>query len=94
MVEGVRVIRDRDYRLTIVSIMGDFRLKWFEKGTDVRYAGGRKDSKGRYAGAGSQSNYRGSINALGFFKKARTNEEKIAQVITDEIKKDIDKALR
>jgi hypothetical protein len=33
MESGVRVSGDKDYCEVSVSIMGDFRLKFFEKGT-------------------------------------------------------------
>jgi len=41
MSKGVRVIVDKNYYDVIVSIMKDYRLKWFEKGTDERFTKGK-----------------------------------------------------
>ncbi|MBD5252316.1 MAG: hypothetical protein HDS49_04715 [Bacteroides sp.] len=58
MESGVRLKADKDYCEVSVSILGDFRLKFFEKGTAQRSL--------RRGGAN-----RGSITPLNFFREAR-----------------------
>nr|DAT69137.1 MAG TPA: hypothetical protein [Caudoviricetes sp.] len=58
MESGVRLKADKDYCEVSVSILGDFRLKFFEKGTAQRRL--------RRGGAN-----RGSIRPLYFFREAR-----------------------
>lgn len=95
MYEGVRVIRDAAYQTAIVSIMGDFRLKWYEKGTSERWAGGRKKKKtGLYPGESNGSAYRGRIRPEGFFLKARQNDTPIMEAIEKKLDKAITKALK
>lgn len=72
MESGIRVKSDKDYCEVDVNIMGDFRLKFFEKGTVQRYT--RK----------TKSN-RGSIEGLYFFKSARTNADDVTDVINNSI---------
>lgn len=72
MESGVKFRADKDYSEVSVSIMGDFRLKFFEKGTQLR--------KTKKTGAN-----RGSIKALNFFAAARANEGAITDVINQSI---------
>lgn len=59
-----------------IHIMGDFRLKWFEKGTNSR------NTKKKYN--------RGSIRGKYFFKEAKSQTEaKVFESITDYLKKAI-----
>lgn len=58
MESGIKLKADKDYCEVSVSIMGDFRLKFFEKGTRQRSL--------RRSGAN-----RGSIKPLNFFREAR-----------------------
>lgn len=80
MYEGIRVKRDKDFSLAVVSIMGDFRLKWFEKGTDER-----KTKKGAS---------RGMIGSEHFFADARADEGAVFDAIARSLEKTINKALR
>ena len=93
MAQGVTVKADKGISEVMVSIMGDFRLKFFENGTKERYTLGRKNNylashtlkKGRYTGA---------IKATHFFRQARENEEPIDQAIKNSLDKqlkDLDK---
>ena len=61
MESGIRLKADKDYCEVSVSILGDFRLKFFEKGTTQRRL--------RRGGAN-----RGSIRPLYFFKDARQQD--------------------
>ena len=61
MESGIRLKADKDYCEVSVSILGDFRLKFFEKGTAQRRL--------RRGGAN-----RGSIRPLYFFKDARQQD--------------------
>lgn len=73
---GIRASIDRDATQSTVHIMGDFRLKFFEKGTILR-----KTKKG-YS--------RGQINAKYFFKNAQSTTESdvfsnMEKIITESI---------
>ena len=78
--KGVRVIIDKNYHDVIVSIMKDYRLKWFESGTDERYTKGKITGQamitkgdGRRLRNVRDNNkiYRGSIEGKHFFAQAR-----------------------
>lgn len=72
MESGIKLRGERDYCEVAVNIMGDFRLKFFEKGTKQRLT--------------SKSNAnRGSITALNFFQRARANETNITDNINSSI---------
>ena len=58
---GVKVRPNRASNEVAVNIMGDYRLKWFEKGTDERYTRRRA--------------YKGRIQPEHFFLAARNDEE-------------------
>ena len=78
MTKGVKKNVDKAYATGVIHIMGDYRLKWFEMGTDPRYTTGarsknRTDIKKRIpAGV-----YRGQISPERFFKDARDNAKVI-----------------
>ncbi len=42
MEKGIKLRVDKAYSEVILHIMGDYRLKWFEKGTKPRYTKGHK----------------------------------------------------
>lgn len=82
MLQGIKTsvdTRDEDDAYGKVHIMGEFRLKWFEKGTSLR-----KTSKGWN---------RGSIKPKWFFKSAVVEKSKEAQsTLDDNIRESIMKA--
>lgn len=92
MVKGVISKSDKDYVLSYVSIMREFKLKWFEMGTDqrfrkIRYSG--KDKKGRNRKVLTKDNPEaptGKIKALGFFHEAR-------EAYSDKIVADMENAI-
>lgn len=90
--DGVTVKGDKAYIEASVSIMNDFRMKFFEKGTRQRTTKGRKitgyTEKHRLIREG-KGHSTGAIKPLYFFRRARQNET----VITDAIEKSIDNAL-
>ncbi|MCF0185740.1 MAG: hypothetical protein HUJ98_04535 [Bacteroidaceae bacterium] len=57
MEEGIRLRADKAYDEVAVNIMGDFRLKFFEKGTKERITKSKAN--------------RGSIKPIHFFRTAR-----------------------
>ncbi len=61
MESGIKLKADKDYCEVSVSILGDFRLKFFEKGTQLR--------RTRRTGAN-----RGQIRPLYFFRQARQQD--------------------
>ena len=75
MESGVRLKADKDYCEVSVSILGDFRLKFFEKGTAQRSL--------RRGGAN-----RGTITPLNFFREARQQgiDETINNSITESLR--------
>ena len=72
MESGIKYKADKDYCEVSVSIMGDFRLKFFEKGTKIIQTRRTKAN-------------RGSITALNFFAAARANEGEITDTINNSI---------
>lgn len=75
---GVKVRPNRVANEVSVNIMGDYRLKWFEKGTKERYTRGHKVtgySDSRHLRRTGQGGYRGKIVAEHFFQSARADEE-------------------
>lgn len=78
---GIKMRADKDYTEVNVNIMGDFRLKFFERGTKERYT-----DKGFYRGRMGKSKD-GSSNYLNFFKSARDKD------YTDTITSSISQAL-
>ena len=78
---GIKTKADKAYTEVNVNIMGDFRLKFFEKGTKERYT-----NKGYYRGrmgSGESSKY------LNFFKTAR--DQDYTNTITDSISQSLNK---
>lgn len=69
MESGIKLRADKDYCEVSVSIMGDFRLKFFEKGTKAR-------STRRGAN-------RGNIKPYYFFREAR--QQDIGEIINNSI---------
>ncbi len=82
LASGVRVKGNKAYSEAEVNIMGDYRLKWFEKGTAQRLT---KDKSTR------KSHSTGQIKGLNFFRRARENSEsgiynKIVESINNSMK--------
>lgn len=72
MESGIRIKADKDYCEVDVNVMGDFRLKFFEKGTKLRQT---KKTKAN----------RGSIRALYFFQAARNKSDEVTGIINSSI---------
>lgn len=94
--EGVTVSGDKAYLECVVSIMKDFRMKFFEKGTNERYIKqtGHSDytrKKKRYIKNTGKPNYRGAIKPKHFFKDAAQNNK---DRINYGMVKSIDKSLK
>lgn len=77
--DGITLKADKAYCEAVVSIMGDYRLKFFEKGTKQRRTKGRKivgyASNGRNLKREGKGHYTGAIKAKYFFKDARNQSE-------------------
>lgn len=71
MESGIKIKADKNYCEVAVNIMGDFRLKFFEKGTRIRQT--KKNAN------------RGAIKALNFFQSARSDEEEVTSIINSSI---------
>lgn len=90
--EGVTVSGDKAYLETKVSIMADYRMKWFEKGTAERVTGYRVRN-GKYKKTSNNSgtsHSTGRIKPLYFFKSARNSSE---SAMNEAIIKSIDNTL-
>lgn len=90
--DGVRVKANTVYQEVMVHILGDFRLKFFEKGTKDRYTKIHKDklSTSQYINQlkkSDKSRFRGKITASHFFRRARQNEEVIQEAVFKELDK-------
>lgn len=71
MESGIRLKADKDYCEVAVNVMGDFRLKFFERGTKQRQT--KKKAN------------RGSIRALYFFQSARQKADEVTGIINNSI---------
>ena len=71
MESGIRLRADKDYCDVDVNVMGDFRLKFFEKGTKLRQT--KKKAN------------RGSIKGLYFFQAARSKADEITAIINSSL---------
>lgn len=73
MTQGVTLNARDTYNTTVqVSIMGDPRLKWFEKGVEERFKGARKSSsKYRLMKDSGKLKSTGSIKRINFFEQAK-----------------------
>lgn len=71
MESGIRLKADKDYCEVAVNVMGDFRLKFFERGTQLRQT--------------KNGANRGSIKALYFFQSARAKGDEVTSIINSSI---------
>lgn len=100
MSKGVKLVKDKAYDEVKVHIMGDFRLKFFEMGTDDRYLkkplpSSYSTSKYKFRNGSTTPGgkpYRGKIIGKHFFQKAREDSD-IENTITSALEKEINKLL-
>ena len=71
MESGIRLKADKDYCEVDVNVMGDFRLKFFEKGTKLRQT--KKKAN------------RGTIKGLCYFQAARSKADEITTIINSSL---------
>ena len=86
--EGVSVKGDKAYLEASVSILNDFRMKFFEKGTRDRSTKGRKITgyvDSRHLKREGKGHRTGSIRALNFFRTARQDTGSIDAAIAQSI---------
>jgi hypothetical protein len=79
LIEGVRMKTDKIYDSVTIDILGEYRLKWFEKGTKARYT--------------KKKQYRGQLKPLYFFQNAISDESRIVNNIKENVIKQIRKQL-
>lgn len=108
MTKGVKITDDKELATVIVSILKEFRLKYFETGTKERYLK-RTGAKDREAGylkfdkrilhrkKGKENfykagSYRGKITGIHFFKEAR--EEIDENLLIQFLDEELDKYLQ
>lgn len=94
MEKGVRLIVDKDYNEVIVSIMKDYRLRFFQSGTDQRYLKKDHPKDEKHRKTLRKGEYRGSIGATNFFGEARQNEGPVCDAIVEELAKQINKLMK
>ena len=96
--DGIVMKGDKAYCEVRVSIMKDFRMKFFEKGTVDRYTQNYSHSdykRKRVNENTGKSNYRGKITDKHFFKDARANSgELVNNAIQQSLNNTIEKVLR
>lgn len=106
MLAGIHVTPDKEYLNVMVSLYGDFRLKWFESGTEIRKlkrTGAKdrdrgktlKDRRKYYRKRGKEEYYRkgsdrGRIEAMEFFAQARERDGEKVMAVA---KQEIEKGL-
>lgn len=98
MTDGI-TINDKDfkyYKTIAISILRDFRLKWFELGTSERYRKVRGiNSKGKkYVKRDEKGGYTGFITGTHFFKEARENTSPIEEAIIRAMEAEINKLMQ
>ncbi len=77
--KGIRTKVYKDTKSGVIHIMGNYKLKWFELGTNYRY--NKKKKRGYRVGGKNVSTllkkmrYTGSIPAYHFFKAAKQSTE-------------------
>lgn len=98
LTKGIIVWDEPDQMAAVVSIVGDYRLKFFENGTaerELRRSGKRLGGKKRDVDSAAQypaGARRGSISQAkfgGFFADAVSNPEAARKVVVDELEKTI-----
>lgn len=94
MNKGVRLIVDKDYNEVVVSIMKDYRLRFFESGTDQRYLKKDHPKDEKHRKTLHKGEYRGNIKALNFFSEARQNDGPVCDAIVEELAKQINKLMK
>lgn len=97
--EGVSVKGNKDYCEASVSIMNDFRMKFFEKGTVERFTQSAKingyQSDGKHLKREGKGHYVGKITATYFFKSARDNSESaVNQAMMESLEKSINNTIK
>lgn len=96
--EGVSVKGDKAYIEASVSIMNDYRMKFFEKGTKDRQTKGRKVTgyiDAHHLKREGKGHYTGKITATYFFRSARDNSQsQVEQAMTDSLNKSISNAIK
>lgn len=93
MTKGVIKRIDPAYATGLVHIMGDYRLKWFEMGTDERFTTGArsKNRKGDIKKIIPAGQSRGRIRPYNFFRSARDNAD-VIETYTQSLLSDIEDA--
>lgn len=92
--KGVRVKPNKAFNEVQVNIMGDYRLKWFEKGTKDRFTKGHKITgyaDFRYLKRTGKGGYRGKMVAEHFFQAARNDEESVYNAMMASITESLNK---
>lgn len=92
--KGVKVKPNKALNEVQVNIMGDYRLKWFEKGTKDRFTKGHKVTgytDSRHLKRTGKGGYRGKMIAEHFFQAARADEESIYNAMFTSITESLNK---
>ncbi len=93
--DGIIVKADKSYCEAKVSIMGDHRLKWFEKGTQDRYTKGRKIvgyQRNRAIREG-KGHWTGRMTGQYFFRDARQDTNRIDEAMALSINNALNKLM-
>ena len=96
--DGIIVKTDKSYCEAKVSIMGDHRLKWFEKGTQDRYTKGRKivgyaSGRGNKLKREGKGHWTGRMTGQYFFRDARQETNRIDEAMAQSINNALNKLM-
>ena len=93
--EGIYVKKDEGQGAVTVSLMKDYRLKWFEKGTKPRQTKGRKINYAKKVGRSferiGKGHYTGKVTGKNFFASAKNSQ---MPLVDETIKQSIYKGLQ
>ena len=91
--KGVKIRPNKTLNEAKVHIMGDYRLKWFEKGTVERYTKGHRvaGKQNRHLIRSGKGGYRGRMSAKYFFQKARNDEESLYKAMFTSVTESLNK---
>lgn len=96
MIDGIGITPQKTEQSVIISIMREFRLKFFEMGTKERYRKVKTvNSQGKvFVKRGEKGGYTGTIKGLHFFKEARENTSPIEEAIIRTMEEEINKLIK
>ena len=95
LADGIRMKGHKNYTEVKVNILGDYRLKWFEKGTKQRHIESDKQitfyNGKSFIRLRRDNTSRGKMKVYNFFKQATENASPINEAIETSITRSLEK---